>query len=579
MPAKKALPLVLVLIAALAGAYFVLRPGRAKGLRPDDALDEGRGPDRAAPTALSAPPPGKSKPDPTHIVDEAPGEPAATAEGPAIVGVVLDAETGKPIAGASIAVERASEPCPRALQRPHPFLDGDGGTIKGADGRLYTSRGKPLGSTDKDGAFTIPWDEPGNADVFVKALGHVMGLACRAAPSAPVTIRLERGLSIEGAVVTRDEKPVAGARVWTTSSSAAVTGLGHDEVSTTSAEGRFVITGLVPGTVVVRAELSPNWMPTASEPMEPGRRDVKLVLVPAFIVSFEFKTDDGREPETPTVAWTTTGSPARSGLQLVQAMVREPNVDAPGFLVITEWMSIRLPADRPTVRFEVKALGYSTWASEFLEIPQDGGKTTVAVDLKRDPSLGRLIVHLEDRDGKVISYVNEKVEPSIWRRDGQAVSAGIVLKPAETLELPALPSGPYGLLLRSPGHAPALLEKVDVAAGRDTEVRAVLGLPAKVRVKFTAPEQLIVKFRLTQGRDVAYPFPEAQPNARVSPDDARNAPNDGSLDAGPEGVVLSGLATGRYTIEVMSPELTATPTAVDLVEGDTKEVEISVSKK
>ena len=201
------------------------------------------------------------------------------------------------------------------------------------------------------------------------------------------------------------------------------------------------------------------------------------------------------------------------------------------------------------------------------------------MELKRDPNLGRLIVHLEDRDGKVLSYVNEKVEPAIWRRDGQAVSAGIVLKPAETLELPALPSGPYGLLFRSPGHAPAMLEKVDVAAGRDTEVRAILGLPAKVRVKFTAPERLIVKFRLTQGREVAMPFPETGLAAPVSPDDAKNSQSDGSLDAGPEGVVLTGLATGRYTIEVMSPELTATPTAVDLVEGDTKEVEISVSKK
>ena len=154
------------------------------------------------------------------------------------------------------------------------------------------------------------------------------------------------------------------------------------------------------------------------------------------------------------------------------------------------WDPVRIPADRPTVRFEVKALGYSTWSGEAIEIPPEGGRTTLAGRVEARPNLGRLIVHVEERDGgRVLSYVNEKIEPSIWRRDGQVVSAGIVLKPAETLELPALPAGPYGLLLRSPGHAPSLLEKVDVVAGRDTEVHAILGSPAKVRVRFTAAER------------------------------------------------------------------------------------------
>ena len=576
---KKIAPLLVLLLVAIVGAFLLLSSGPKQGLRPDDLSDEGPAPESGRPTALSAPPPGSAlRHEKTRIVDEPLPEQEKPGEGPAITGFVVDAETGKPIAGASIATETSDEPCPRALQRPHPFLDGDAGTIKGSDGRLYTSRGRLLGSTDQEGAFRVAWEEPGAADVFVKARGYVLGCWCRATMAAPATVRLDRGLSIEGVVVSRDDKPIAGARVWTASSSKTTTGIGHDEVATTNAEGKFAISGLVAGTVIVRADLSPNWMPAASEPMEPGRRDVRLVLVPAFIVTFEFKTDDGREPETPTVAWTTTGNPPRSGLQLLQATVSHPASSQDGGLVFSAepFEPVRLPADRPSVRFEVKALGYSTWASEFVEIPAAGGATTIAVELKRDPNLGQLIVHFEDRDGKVLSYVKEQIDPAIWRRDGQAVSAGIVLKPAETLEVPALSSGPYGLLFRSPGHAPLLLEKVDVAAGRDTEVRAILGVPAKVHVHFTAPERLTVRFRVMQGRELALVWPELVPNALLG---AKSSTEDGTLDAAPEGIVLTGLGTGRYTIEVMSPELTAAPTAVDLVEGDTKEVEISVSKK
>ncbi len=578
---KKSAPLVVLFLLAIAGAYFLLRANPKAGPHPDDLSDEGPAADRA-PAPLAVPPPSTTPPrEKTRIVDEPLPEPVSPGEGPAITGFVVDAETGKPIAGASIVAETSSEPCPRALARPHPFLDGDTATIQLSDGRLLTSRGRPLASTDKDGAFRLAWDEAGPADLFVRAPGHVMACACRATTSAPVTIRLERGLTIEGVVVTRDEKPIVGARVWTSSASTVSSGLGHDEVTMTNAEGRFVISGLVPGAVIVRAELFPQWMTAVSEPMEPGRRDVKLVLVPAFVVSFEFKTDDGREPETPTVGWTTTGNPPRTGLQLLARRFKGgASGDDSGLVFSSDaWGPIRIPADRPTVRFEVKALGYSTWMSEFSEIPQDGGDATIAVDLKRDPNLGRLIVRFEDRDRRVLSYVTERVEPAIWRRDGQAVSAGIVLKPAETLEVPALPSGPYGLLFRSPGHAPLLLEKVDVAAGRDTEVTAILGVPAKVRVRFTAPERLTVRFRLMQGRETATPFPESAAATPASPDADKNTPDDGTLDAGPEGVLLSGLATGRYTIEVVSPELTATPTTVDLVEGDTKEIEISVSKK
>lgn len=588
---KKLAPLLVLTLLAIAGAFFLLRPKPSSGLRPDDMADAGPAADSTAPTSLSASADGgKPKRDPTKIVDEAPAEPTEPPDGPALTGIVLDAQTGKPIAGARVSPEPASEPCPKPLRRPHPFLDGDSSAIENSDGTKTTGWGRAITTTDKDGQFRVPWTDPDAADLYVKAGGYVLACSCHVSADVSVIVRLDKGLSIEGVVVTRDDMPVAGARVWTNASSPVTGGLGHDEMAMTNAEGKFSISGLVEGSVVVRADAGALFMPAASEPMNPGRKDVKLVLIPAFAVSFDLKTDDGRVPETPTVAWTTAGNPPRSGLE----MIHQPNDESlmsgsdgyqaggrgkiPGFAA-QAFGPIRIPADRPTVRFEVKALGYSTWTSEPIAIPDIGGATTVPVELRRDPNLGRLIVRFEDRDGKPLSYVVERIDPSIWRRDGQQVSAGIVLHRSETLELPAVPSGPYGLMFHSPGHAPVLLEKVDVAAGRDTEARAVLGPAAKVRVKFTAPERVIVKFRMMLGREIAFPFPERAANATVSSDAGKNGPGDGSLEADPDGIVLSGLATGRYTVEVMSPELTAPPTGIDLVEGDIKEIEIAVSKK
>ena len=51
------------------------------------------------------------------------------------------------------------------------------------------------------------------------------------------------------------------------------------------------------------------------------------------------------------------------------------------------------------------------------------------------------------------------------------------------------------------------------------------------------------------------------------------------LAAGSEGLLLSGLAAGTYTVEVLSEELTAPSTIVHLKEGDTQEVEIQVSPR
>jgi hypothetical protein len=230
------------------------------------------------------------------------------------------------------------------------------------------------------------------------------------------------------------------------------------------------------------------------------------------------------------------------------------------------------------VSLTVKSVGYSPWTFGPDPLPPDGGEKTYEVNLARDPSLGAIKLSLEDKQGAALSYVNEKAITVPGRRDRQPIPAGIILKPGDVLEMPALPAGPYVFLVLSPLHAPVVLP-ADVVAGQTTEVKAVVGPPAKVRVKFTAPERLIVQFHLRLGKDNAYPFPETAPGEVATAEEKDRDPLEGVLHAGENGLLLTGLATGRYTVEVTSPELVAPPTPVDLTEGETKEIEIAVQKR
>ena len=80
-----------------------------------------------------------------------------------------------------------------------------------------------------------------------------------------------------------------------------------------------------------------------------------------------------------------------------------------------------------------------------------------------------------------------------------------------------------------------------------------------------------MRFRLTQGGEVVHGVPEGSFSRGT--DEKTGEP---VLSAGQDGLLLSGLAAGTYTVEVLSEEHTAPPTVVHLVEGDTVETEIRV---
>jgi hypothetical protein len=594
--------LVLVLLTLAAGLFFLLRPG---GNAPvvGEGLDDGAGPDAHAPKAL-------------HPLDTKPGSVPRTAPGARRDGeadgpsageaddqrtetlevLVVDDEGGKPVEQATVLASVAGRsPCPPLVEEQLFIV---------VPVAMRFARYAMASATDAQGRCSAKWTKDA-ADVVVRKKGFIVASACAVTPGVTTTVRLHRGLSIEGIVVGLDDKPVAGARVDANPPRGVAPTPGRREQTMTGEDGLFAIEGLLPGAfdVVVTHDL---YMIETRPGVIAGKKGLRIVLRPAFLVTFKITTEDRLPPETPTVGWNVAGAPPWEGVELLHEPVGqhlEPSspdgspVPAPGaandalptgtFL----YEPIRVPAGRPTVMFTVKAIGMELWASPPIDVPGGGGATTIEVPLRRDPDLGHAKIAVESPDHQPLSFATERCRVAIGRRDGKAVDAGVVYKPGDALELPALPSGPYRFTIRSPLHAPVSVD-LQVPAGSGVEGLAVLGPPAKLHIKATAPEATVVKLQLRQGREIVWPFVESAKAPTTAPGGGGTA--DGNPDAagqddaggdeqnvpaGTEGILLTGLASGRVTIEVTSPEWTAPPTSVDLVEGETKELELALTKR
>lgn len=572
---KKAWPLLLLLALGVGVFLFLGRRG-AEGPAADRIPEEAitATPPPAPALAQGGVAPTRTLPKAGSMGGEEGSTEASTEETAKIEGVVLDDATGKPVEGAFVLARSGSTPCPSAP----PVGLFSGGFVAKANGGI-TSAG-PTARSGADGSFTLdslyllggsPWD------VSVRGVGYVVATACGATAGTPLTVRLKRGLSIEGVVVREDGTPISGAMISVRPPQGTPATPGHVEWASSGEDGKFTLTGLLPGAVVVTAD-HPKFMPLSLESMEPGRKDVRIVLVPALMVTIRITTEDGAVPDAPSASWKTSGVPAREGLQL---LVQDPEFSgvrrspSAGPDVPFDYLPLRVPCDRPDVGFTVKAVGCSPWMSERIELPREGGEKVLDVALRRDPTLGTLKISIEDRDRNPLSWVTERCKLAIGRRDGKLVDGGLILRYSEVVDLPAIPAGPWTFVVKSPGHAPARVD-TEVPAGQPSELKVALGPPAKVRVKFRAPETLLVRFQVTFGKQVATVFPEV---ASPLPTGEEEGAEEQSLDVGTAGIVLSGLSAGRHMIEVISPELVAPPTSVDLVEGETKEIEISVTRR
>ena len=491
-------------------------------------------------------------------------------------GVVLDAEGEKPVKGVLVWWTPAREPCPRMAQ---PYY-----TDSFENPGEQPSTGPTQVSTNAKGEFRLIHGlagaaspnnpAPASIDVFAYARNHLFHASCAVRVPGELEIRLEKGLALKGRVTNTRGRVVARAAVKVTPAPETPNEPGHSnpfEPAISNDKGRFEVLGLVPGAVMVTVD-HPAHMPHTVGPHDPqDGEDVEVELVPALRATFRLRTDDGRNPEHPTLVWQTVEQPPRGDVHLLrpQTVIASSTMERGAE---SDWTSlpVRLPCDAPSVVLKVKADGYATWTSEPLRLPPEGGEETFEVKLTGDYATGRIKLSLEDDRGEKVHYQQAGVDLAIGRLDPGAKAAAYVLQQSADLAITDLPAGTYRLLLRSAAFAPAEVD-VTVYAGQEAESLVRVRPPAKLKVRFVAPEATLVRFRLTQGGQVVHGVPEG--SFQRGTDEKTGEP---ILSAGADGILLSGLAAGSYHVEVLSEDLVAPATLVHLKEGDTVETEIAV---
>jgi hypothetical protein len=229
---------------------------------------------------------------------------------------------------------------------------------------------------------------------------------------------------------------------------------------------------------------------------------------------------------------------------------------------------VRIPCDHRNVHFHLKADGFTAWRPDPEPLPIDGGERTIIASLTRDTALAPLEFKFTDEKGEVVSFASlgAKLDAPI-RLDGTRIGE-IVLEGREVLRFPGLLAGPYRFGIRMPKYAPVEFD-IDIVAGEKNQKTVKLEPPAKLHLKFTAAERLLVRFRIMQDAQMIPAFPE-KTGAAVG---------QGLSAQGNEGAVFTGLASGTYSVEVTSPELVAISRSVTLRAGETTELEIEVEKR
>ena len=559
--------LLALVLAAGAGAYLMLggdgggaidsTSGREQGV-------EGPGADLESPGLRGVPGARRPAQGPgTEPTTSAP-PPAPPEPGEILLRVtVLDDATGTPLPHALVWWEKAREPCPRLpgeeqLSPPRLLLHS----------RIVRKHAVgPEGRFDLDSNTYLAEDRV--LDVFAEHAGYVIGVACAVRLPGDVTLRLKRGLTLQGTVTDLQGRPLADAILMARPAAATAPIPGHAGWAASDEQGHFAIEGLIAGALRVRVGRE-GYFPLellAEDPADSQPRT--YALTPAFVLRFRLRTDDGRPVVNPTVRLVWGTRPPVEKLELIQLLGDETSDG-----ILTQGIS--LPATAPSVRIEVKAEGYATWVRAEEPVPPEGGERTLNATLGRDTSQGGLRLVLEDERAQRLAYSElDALPPLITPLDRQNVQSGVLSETGPDLRFPSLPLGRYRITVRAYAHAPATVE-AQVVGGTETEARLTLRPPARLRVRFSASQARIVRFQLLlDGLPVAA-LPE--PSAASAPESA--AP-DGSpaLAAGEGGVLLGGLASGTYVVEVLSEDLQPSRTSVRVREGETEEVEIRVQSR
>ena len=466
---------------------------------------------------------------------------------------VLDATTGQGIAGAVVGfVAPHQEPCP-GPRRLDPAL-----AVR----------------TNETGAARLPGVAAAGGravslDLVVAAAGYVPAVLCQPAPGEDVEVRLDKGLGIEGRVRDVAGRAVAGATVFARPGPTTAARPGHFSVlaETTDEKGRFTLGGFLPGALALEIQRA-GYMPLDGFPITvPATETIEVTLEPALRLTLRITADDGRMPEHPTLTWIRKEAPTQPNVSLLESLPEASTAEA--FV----GRPVAVPAQTEALFLEVQGDGYAPWRRTSWKPPAGKSEVTLDVELSSDLSTGTLRATLVDERGDPVNYARASIRPSIQQLSGDAAPGAYVIEQAEDLRVTAMPAGTYRIRLESPSFAPVETDAT-ISPGQETVVTIPVGPPAKLRVRFFGPEEVLVRFRVMNGDTVANGFPEGSVSRGTD-----EKTGESILTAGRDGITLTGLAAGTHTVEVTSEEVEASPTVVHLTPGETTEVEITVTAR
>lgn len=475
-------------------------------------------------------------------------------------GTIVDAATGAALVDVLVALEvPAAEDAEKpASTEASPWIP---------TGRSAT--------TDAAGSFTLVAPTSGRVRVVAGSDGYVADAAEAVAPTEGLKLALRAGRPLEVEVVREGTgAPVAGASV----AERPRDGL---EFSVDILARRTDDAGRV--RVVVsrdrRAQLivtHPSSFPlTVAVPAADGE-PLRVALRAAFRAYVDVTTSDGRTPRGLT-GWATlygaegTGpgrgdaprplEPARAGPVEDRALSRGAT------------SLLRFEAHGGAAALNVAARGYALRATERFEVPREGGAARVAVVLDRDPGAGTLAVALVDASGTRV-VADDAFPAQLRRTDGGVLVPTEAAVESGALVFDGLAPGRYRVTVAARDHGPAVAD-VEVAAGPETRVEARFVEEARLHVRLAEPPQRKANVRVTVDGFPVWVSVVDDPAGRARPTQVSVS---GVMSwvflVGGEGVTLGALPPGRATVEVVSPDLVASPATADLAPGRTESVEL-----
>ena len=190
-------------------------------------------------------------------------------------------------------------------------------TAKGGAGRRLYRSGRPQRIVSKDGSFELLDLSPGRVDLSLQAPGYqdtlVMGVEVPEAPVAReavvITVRLERGLVLQGTVRDENRAAVIGAtiRVEAPPGSTAPRHLSRSPRARTDTAGRFQVEGLRPGVQILRASVERKPDSVMEVDLQPGMDEVTIVMARGRTLTGEVIRRDARPAAGAVVTMEGTG--------------------------------------------------------------------------------------------------------------------------------------------------------------------------------------------------------------------------------------------------------------------------------